>query len=783
MKNQLLKSTLLFVFTTFFTFGTSRADLLVYYPFDVESGTVVDNQGTQGSGVLVGGSTFVEGIAGKAWQGNRTGANDAYIQTGLTGTALGMGPDSVYTAMAWVKWDGSSGNVDHMVFGQEDGPGNAAMLHHGIRDDSPANVHYGGWGNDLGDAGTVVPGEWTHLTFQFDGTDKVVFTNGIETARGGGTTMSGHAMDVIVGGHGRDAADPAGQSFNGAIDEVKIYDEVLTVLQIMEALVAAPETGEDDDGDGMDDGWELANDLDPTLDDSAEDPDDDGLSNLEEWNGGENPTNPREADSDGDDLNDGKEVNTHGTNPNNADSDSDGLNDGDEIAANTEPLDADTDGDEMVDGYEVDNGHDPLVAADAAEDADSDGSLNLEEYTRGTDPNKQDTDVDGIFDGAETDTGTFVSASDTGTDPLNSDTDEDGLRDGAEDNGGTFVDAMQTGTDPNKDDTDGDGFADILEIDNGSDPNDIDSTPGTDELTLLTYFNFDGQLADQAGNTPAAVLGGSAVLTTTGMGTTGNPGDEAIELGAINDGAYAQTPAGSHLDQAFINNSMSVTFWQFRTGNGNSSAFWIHSPDATGNQRGFQAHTPWGNGTIYFDQSGCCGGPQRLTTTGAAINVWQHFVFQRDEFGERQIWIDGILSASASGGEPLDPFDGIITLGAEGPTLANSFAGRIDDFAIFANPLAPEQIMDLATGANPPDLISSPVPFVITEINHDVATGKTVITWNSRANRNYAVDSSDDLSAWEELDDSVESEGESTSFNDFLPVETPRKFYRVREIQ
>ena len=82
--------------------------------------------------------------------------------------------------MAWVNWTGSGGNVDHMVFGQEDGPGNAPMLHHGIRDDSPANVHYGGWGNDLNDAGTVVPGEWTHLAFSYDGTDKVVFVNGVE---------------------------------------------------------------------------------------------------------------------------------------------------------------------------------------------------------------------------------------------------------------------------------------------------------------------------------------------------------------------------------------------------------------------------------------------------------------------------------------------------------------------------------------------------------------------------------------------------------------------------
>ena len=223
MKHRVLKSTLLFLIVTFCNFGTSQADLLVNYQFDVESGTVVDNQGTQGSGVLVGGGRYGTGkdvTFGKAFYGNRTGANDGYIQTGLTGTELGLGPDSVYTMMAWVKWDGASGNVDHMVFGQEDGPGNKAMLHHGIRADSESNAHYGGWGNDLGDAGVVPVGEWTHLAFQFDGTDKVAFVNGFETSRGAGSTMAGHALPVIVGGHGRDAADPAGQSFNGLIDEV-----------------------------------------------------------------------------------------------------------------------------------------------------------------------------------------------------------------------------------------------------------------------------------------------------------------------------------------------------------------------------------------------------------------------------------------------------------------------------------------------------------------------------------------------------------------------------------
>jgi len=236
MKEILLRPTLLSAFVNLLASGTSQAELLVYYPFDIESGSVFDNQGTQGNGALVGGGAYGAGkdaTFGQAFYGNRTGANDAYIQTGLSGTDLGFGPASVYTAMAWVKWDGESGSVDHMVFGQEDGPGNVSQLHHGIRADSESNAHYGGWGNDLNDAGIVGEDTWTHMTWQYDGVDKVVFLNGVESARGAGGTMGGHALPVIVGGHGRDAADPAGQSFNGALDDVRIYDNVLTASEIL----------------------------------------------------------------------------------------------------------------------------------------------------------------------------------------------------------------------------------------------------------------------------------------------------------------------------------------------------------------------------------------------------------------------------------------------------------------------------------------------------------------------------------------------------------------------
>ncbi len=71
-------------------------------------------------------------------------------------------------------------------------------------------------------------------------------------------------------------------------------------------------------------------------------------------------TNANAADTDGDGLTDGNEVNANRTDPLRADTDGDGLTDGDEVNVwKTNPTNADTDGDTFKDGAEVQNGYDP----------------------------------------------------------------------------------------------------------------------------------------------------------------------------------------------------------------------------------------------------------------------------------------------------------------------------------------------------------------------------------------------------------------------------------------
>jgi len=67
----------------------------------------------------------------------------------------------------------------------------------------------------------------------------------------------------------------------------------------------------DTDNDGMPDGWEVDNLLDPLADDSSEDPDGEGLTNLDECAAG---TDPNATDTDGDGHPDDSEI-RHGSDP------------------------------------------------------------------------------------------------------------------------------------------------------------------------------------------------------------------------------------------------------------------------------------------------------------------------------------------------------------------------------------------------------------------------------------------------------------------------------------
>ena len=80
-------------------------------------------------------------------------------------------------------------------------------------------------------------------------------------------------------------------------------------------------------------------------------------------------------------------------------------------------------------------------------------------------------------------------------------------------------------------------------------------------------------------------------------------------------------------------------------------------------------------------------------------------------------------------------------------------------------------------GADPPS------PLIITSISRDALSGKLTCTWSSNPGMVYLVESSTDLETWLEVDDAVDSGGNSTSFIYWLDPDPPGSlFLRVREL-
>ena len=121
----------------------------------------------------------------------------------------------------------------------------------------------------------------------------------------------------------------------------------------------------DADGDGLPRWWEEDNSLsDTNAADAASDKDNDGRTALQEYNGGVNSTDPNNPDTDGDGLNDGAEI-AAGTNPNKPDTDGDSVNDGDEVngVPASNPLLVDSDADGAPDALERRVGTNPTSGA------------------------------------------------------------------------------------------------------------------------------------------------------------------------------------------------------------------------------------------------------------------------------------------------------------------------------------------------------------------------------------------------------------------------------------
>lgn len=319
-----------------------------------------------------------DGVKGVSFQSGSVGlAGTSYNGPEAPASICG---DASRTIEAWV-WDPAAQDEKGVFsWGHRDGPDfSNCSFGHGVH---PTWGCLGGWGGgDFGYIPTnVVFKRWTYVVFTYDSatmTAKVYKDGALDNTKVYTAPLNTWAVDgsgVAIPFRVARQTDAVGSASSAGIGtnivaKIRVQDIALTAAAVQAQYDAekAQFGLVDTDGDGMPDWWEIRYGLNPNdPSDAANDLDNDGATNLKEYQMGTDPTNP---DTDGDGLKDGVETKT-----------------GVWVSANdtgTDPLKADTDGDGLSDGVETNTG------------------VFVNANNTGTNPNKKDTDGDTWDDAGE----------------------------------------------------------------------------------------------------------------------------------------------------------------------------------------------------------------------------------------------------------------------------------------------------------------------------------------------------------------------------------------------
>ena len=107
-------------------------------------------------------------------------------------------------------------------------------------------------------------------------------------------------------------------------------------------------------------------------------------------------------------------------------------------------------------------------------------------------------------------------------------------------------------------------------------------------------------------------------------------------------------------------------------------------------------------------------------------------------------------------------------------------SGTVNEFRIWRGTLTEDEVTNnLELG---PDVVGDPARFEIISAVYDRETGAVDITWNAVNGRTYAVEASDNLSSWSEVDDGIVAEGSTATFRDMPSAATRVRYYRVTDL-
>ncbi len=186
--------------------------------------------GKGSSGTLTNGPSWINGKRGKAV---RLDGTDDFINMGdasplkITGTAI--------TVSAWVRHDSDSFKNWEFIAGKGDSTyrlslcGGTSLCHGGATLNGFVFAINDGSNLSVGSSIVPVTGRWYHVAATYDGTIARLYVDGVQSATDSySLSINNDTREFYIG----ENSQTTGRQWTGAIDEVRVYNRVLTATEI-----------------------------------------------------------------------------------------------------------------------------------------------------------------------------------------------------------------------------------------------------------------------------------------------------------------------------------------------------------------------------------------------------------------------------------------------------------------------------------------------------------------------------------------------------------------------
>ena len=217
------------------TASPAVAELVAYYPLDEGSGeTATDASGNGHDGNIAGSPEWITGKFGKALE--FSGNTGGHVNLGTWDPSEGT---NLLSFGLWVRWNGLSGQWQGLISKRDSwGPAPVGEMMWFLEANQTTGILWFGRreGGGVGGTSETLPeGQWQHIAVTCDGSTARMYRDGVEVNSGSFTLGSKTDAGLQIASGYTGGVGP----FNGAVDEVRIYNHALSEVEVQDAMMGA----------------------------------------------------------------------------------------------------------------------------------------------------------------------------------------------------------------------------------------------------------------------------------------------------------------------------------------------------------------------------------------------------------------------------------------------------------------------------------------------------------------------------------------------------------------